>query len=128
MGGGNAKQRRAIRRMLRKLRGSTPIPELSGSSQTMVSETKTVWQRLIDFVEQPLFLWSLGILGGFVGLFIFTPLLIVCGICILLAFDRAMVVHGETSFVPNKNEQIQLQFSVRIAPTTRDRNSVVQHR
>jgi hypothetical protein len=57
---------------------------------------KPVSQRLLGFIEQPLFLAPVGTLGGLVGMFLFTPLLIVCGFCILLAFHRAKVVEGET--------------------------------
>jgi len=98
MGGGNARQRRTINRMLRKLRGIT-IVQQSPEPLTVVPEGKAIWLRLLDFAEQPLFLWAMGILAGLVGLFIFTPLLTVCGICILLAFHRANVVRGATTKV-----------------------------
>jgi len=53
-----------------------------------------VWHRLLDFIEQPLFLAAVGILGGLVGVLIYAPILAICGACIVLAFHRAKVVSG----------------------------------
>jgi len=53
-------------------------------------------QRLLAFVEQPLFTLSVGIIGGIVGLFLYSPVLAVCGVCVILAFHRAKVVNGES--------------------------------
>jgi hypothetical protein len=57
---------------------------------------KPVHQRLLDFVEQPLFTLPIGIIGGLVGVFFYAPVLTVCGLCVFLAFHRAKVVAGES--------------------------------
>src|SRR5271157_5277445 len=55
----------------------------------------TARQQLLLFFEQPLFLASIGIVGGLVGLFFYTPVLVIFGACVLLAFHRAGVVSGK---------------------------------
>ena len=57
---------------------------------------KPLGQRLLEFVEQPLFTLPVGIVGGIVGLLFYTPMLALCGLCVLLAFHRAKVVSGES--------------------------------
>lgn len=51
-------------------------------------------QRLLNFLEQPLVTLALGIIGGMVGIFVYAPVLILCGLSILLGFHRARVVSG----------------------------------
>jgi hypothetical protein len=55
---------------------------------------KPLRHRLLDFSEHPLFTTSIGVLGGIVGLLLYAPVLVVCGICVMLAFHRARVVAG----------------------------------
>jgi hypothetical protein len=57
-------------------------------------ESVSFAHRLFLFFEHPLFWGPIGIVGGLVGLFFYTPILFVCGLCILLAFLRAGVVSG----------------------------------
>ncbi len=52
---------------------------------------KNLWHKLLDFIEHPLFLWAAAIVAALVGYFIY-PVLVVCGICVMLAFHRAKVV------------------------------------
>jgi hypothetical protein len=52
-------------------------------------------RRVLEFVEQPLFMLAAGLLGGIVGVLFYVPVLVVCGICIGLAFHRAKVVAGK---------------------------------
>jgi len=66
--------------------GLPPEPPVTPSSPT-------VWVRLLDFIEHPLLLWAAAIVGGLVAFFVY-PVLVVCGICVLLAFHRSKVVHG----------------------------------
>jgi hypothetical protein len=55
----------------------------------------TLWKKLFDFVEHPLTLGALFLVGGIVGTILFTPALIICGFCVLLGFHRAKVVEGK---------------------------------
>jgi hypothetical protein len=57
---------------------------------------KSLSHRLFDFVEHPLFTLPVGILGGIVGLVLYTPVLAICGVCVILAFHRAKVVTEES--------------------------------
>jgi hypothetical protein len=52
--------------------------------------------KLLDFIEQPLFTLPVGIVGGIVGVLLFAPVLVVCGVCVILAFHRAKVVAGKS--------------------------------
>jgi len=58
-------------------------------------ENDSTAQKLLLFIEHPLFWGPIGVIGGLVGLFFYTPILIVCGVCVLLAFHRAGVVSGK---------------------------------
>jgi hypothetical protein len=58
-------------------------------------DKNTTAQRLLLFFEHPLFWGPIGIVGGLVGLFFYTPILFVCGVCVLLAFHRVGVVSGK---------------------------------
>src|SRR5713101_166562 len=60
-------------------------------------DDKSTTQRLLDFFEHP-FVWGpIGIVGGLVGLFFYTPILFVCGACLLLAFHRTKVVSDKST-------------------------------
>ncbi|MGA2152483.1 MAG: hypothetical protein ABSG48_10075 [Geobacteraceae bacterium] len=74
-----------------------PREQSPALESTHQNKKKPLSQRLLDFIEQPLFLAPVGTLGGLLGMFFFTPILVVCGCCILLAFHRAKVVEGETT-------------------------------
>src|SRR5579863_3098341 len=63
------------------------------------SKQEPLEQRLLGFVEQPLFTLPVGIVGGFVGFFFYAPVFFVCGLCVVLAFHRAKVVSGERMLV-----------------------------
>src|SRR5258706_7626839 len=47
---------------------------------------------LIDFIEQPLFLTPAGVVAGIVGLVFYTPVLALCGLCVLLALHRSKII------------------------------------
>jgi hypothetical protein len=47
-----------------------------------------------DFVEHPLFLAGLSIIGAIVGVFLYTPVLLICEVCVLLALHRSKVLQG----------------------------------
>src|SRR6266436_3121877 len=51
-------------------------------------------QRILDFFEHNLFTLPVGVVGGIVGILFYAPVLVVCGVCVLLAFHRAKVVSG----------------------------------
>jgi hypothetical protein len=48
--------------------------------------------RLLEFIEYPLFLAALGLIGSVVGVLLYAPMLAVCGVCVVLAFHRVGVV------------------------------------
>jgi hypothetical protein len=48
--------------------------------------------RFLDFVEHPLFLAGFSIIGAIVGVFTYTPVLLICEVCILLALHRSKVL------------------------------------
>jgi len=68
--------------------------ELAKEIQETWQEKPRLRDRLLAFIEQPLFTLPIGILGGLVGLFLYSPVLTVCGVCVILAFHRAGVVSG----------------------------------
>ena len=47
-----------------------------------------------DFVEHPLFLAGFSIVGAIVGVILYTPVLLVCGVCVLLALHRSKILQG----------------------------------
>jgi len=47
---------------------------------------------VLAFIEHPLFLTAIGIACGLLGLALYTPVLAVCGICVLLALHRSRIV------------------------------------
>jgi hypothetical protein len=77
----------------------TPVGEAAASQISPIMTTDRnrppgTIRRLFDFVEQPLVTLPLGIIGGIVGTLFYAPVLVICGICILLGFHRAKVVAG----------------------------------
>src|SRR5882757_3678283 len=105
MGGGNSHQRavqRAQKVRINKQVTET-VAEILGNSDNLQAVIPNIGKKpankWLNFIEQPLFLWAAGLLGGVLGLFIFTPILIVFGGCVLLAFHRAGVVHGKRLWV-----------------------------
>jgi hypothetical protein len=77
------------RQLLHRLWDDEKAPDMDSSSE------KTSFQKLLRFFEKPLFTLPVGILCGLIGMFYYWPILIICGICILLAFHRAKVVSGK---------------------------------
>src|SRR5271165_6063802 len=73
----------------------TPNGTLTASNRA-TSEAIPITTRLLNFIEQPLVTSAFGILGGLVGLLFYTPVLIVCGLCVALGFHRAKVVAGKS--------------------------------
>ena len=57
--------------------------------------TTNILNRILDFFEQPLFTLSIGIAAGTMGVLLFAPILVVCGVCILLAVHRAKLISGK---------------------------------
>jgi hypothetical protein len=50
--------------------------------------------RFFDFVEHPLFLAGVSIIGAIVGVFLYSPVLLICEACILLALHRSKILRG----------------------------------
>jgi hypothetical protein len=57
---------------------------------------KNFWKKCFDFIENPLTLGALFLLGGIVGAILFIPAFVICAFCILLGFHRAGVVAGQS--------------------------------
>ena len=93
---GGSHDRRIFRRAVERQVANRSMPDIPTSAQgpQLAVESKNVWQRLLGFIEQPLFLTPVGIVAGIVGVFIYIPVLCICGGCVLLAFHRAKVVTG----------------------------------
>ena len=68
------------------------IPDQSLFAHVRKPKPKHAWRRLLDFVEQPLFLASVGIIGGIAGILFAIPVLLVCDGCLLLALHRSRMV------------------------------------
>jgi hypothetical protein len=83
----NSAERRRLQRLMKNLgpQAPTPVP-VPQASRTSVS------QRLLDFVEQPYVTVPIGIVGGIAGVLIYAPVLVFCGLSIVLGFHRAKVV------------------------------------
>jgi len=62
-------------------------------------EERNIQQRLLDFIEQPLFILAAGVVLGLVALTVYRPVLVVCGVLLILAFYRAKVVDGRSVWV-----------------------------
>ncbi len=68
----------------------------AGLNKVPVAGRNPLHRGLLEFIEQPLFTLAVGIVGGIVGLLIYSPVLAVCGLCVILAFHRAKVVTGHS--------------------------------
>lgn len=60
------------------------------------TDKRSMMHRLLDFIEHPLSLCSVGTVTALVGFFVYRPVLFICGGLILLAFHRARVVSGKS--------------------------------
>lgn len=96
MAGGNSHQRAVERAAKGHMADQIPEAVMARLNQTdkpsAKSENKKLHARLFDFIEHPLVLSALFALAGIVGAFIYTPIFILCAVCILLGFHRAGVV------------------------------------
>jgi hypothetical protein len=70
----------------------TQRPEPKPVSTENPQKDNSIWHRVLDFVEQPLFTTPAGIVGGIVGAFFYTPICLVCDACVLLALHRSKAV------------------------------------
>ena len=75
------------------------------------TDKRPIKHKLLDFIEHPLFLCSVGTVTALVGIFVYRPILLICGGLILLAFHRAKVVSG-------KSWKIQLSAFIALAAIT----------
>jgi hypothetical protein len=74
-----------------------PVAELKPTDKPK----KSGWHRLLDLVEQPLFLAIIGVIGGIVGVIVYTP--------IFLAGDAiALVALHRSGAVADKSRRVQL--------------------
>jgi hypothetical protein len=89
----DSKQKRLFLREMER-RGII-APKKEPKTTILPTTSDRLTDRLIRFIEQPLFLASFGIVGGIVGL-IYTPSLAIVGLCIGLAFHRAKVVSDKS--------------------------------
>jgi hypothetical protein len=99
MGGGNSHQRaieRAAKSRMAEQVAETVLQRISNN--TVPPESKTTWQKLLDFFEHSWVIAAVVTVGTLVGFF-YTPVLAVCGFAILLAFHRVGVVRGKRPWV-----------------------------
>jgi hypothetical protein len=66
-------------------------PEFSGGP-TLPPDKENKW---LQFLEQPLVTLPVGTLAGLAGVFFYSPVLVLCGICLILGFHRSKVVAGK---------------------------------
>lgn len=64
------------------------VPKISDSPE------RSMGQKLLGFVERPMFTMPIGIVGGIVAL-LYWPFWIICGVCVVLAFHNEGVVKGK---------------------------------
>ena len=102
MSGGNSHDRRKFERAVKKQAekqfpiNDHPTYKTEGAeSVPEPKQTTSITNKVFSFFEHPLFWGPVGVVGGVVGLFLYRPILHICGICIVLAFHRARVVSGE---------------------------------
>lgn len=101
MAGGNSHQRavaRAAKAHLEKQVTAKVLEKmvrLNMTTQQLAAsgpKEKNMANRMLDFIEHPLVLGALFLVGGIVGALIFTPVFVLCGISVLLGFHRSAVV------------------------------------
>ncbi len=93
-GGGNAHDR-AIARGAEEGSKQTSASIIQPQMQPEQPERRpALSRRMVAFVEQPLFLLPCGIIGGAVGLLIYTPAILITAACFVGAFHRTEVVKG----------------------------------
>jgi hypothetical protein len=73
-----------------------PRPTIANNPSKVPQVRKPPSQRMLSFIEQPLFIAALGIIGGIVGFVFYAPIFGLCALAVLLAFHRAEVVAGES--------------------------------
>ncbi len=59
-------------------------------------ESRTGWQKVLDVVEQPFVLTAIAVLAALVDLISHAPVLLLCGVLVLLGFHRSKVLAGKT--------------------------------
>lgn len=103
MSGGNSHQRAVEKAAQKRIESqiSAGVAQALSSSVTptmLAKSGKTMWQKLFDFFEHGWVIAVLGTIGTLVG-FLYGPILVVCGIAVLLAFHRVGVVRGHRAAV-----------------------------
>jgi hypothetical protein len=69
-----------------------PVAGTPQEKRAQVRISRNGWQRLLDFVEQPIFLAVAGIVGSILGVLLAIPVFIICDLCLLLALHRSKAV------------------------------------
>jgi hypothetical protein len=62
--------------------------------QPLPAPIPTPEHRFVDFIEHPLFLAGVSIVGAIVGVFLYSPVLLICEVCLLLALHRSKILRG----------------------------------
>jgi len=75
--------------------GEIPDPRANPQPAPPIAKEDPKW---LQFVEHPLLLAVLAIIGAIAGVILFTPALLVCVACILLALHRSKALRGEGKF------------------------------
>jgi hypothetical protein len=60
---------------------------------------RNAWDRVLGFLEQPLFLVVVSTIGGIVGVLAYAPIFMVCVLCIPLALHRSKAVADKSRLV-----------------------------
>ena len=78
----------------RLARQSNGVPDQRANPQTLPEVEPKGSNRFLEFIEHPLILAGLLIIGGITGVMFFAPILVVCEACLLLALHGSKVVQG----------------------------------
>jgi hypothetical protein len=94
-GGGSARERRKAERALVRAVKVLGLTEPPSRVTVAAVPGPTLVQKFLGVIEQPLCVLPVGVVAGLIGVFLWTPVLGICGICILLAFHRSKLADGK---------------------------------
>ena len=90
-GGGNSHQRSMARA---RLRPTGKYADFYKPEHPVLQNTSTT-RKLLEFFEHGWTLAVVGLVAALLGVFVFTPVLVICGVVVLLTFRRVGVVSGK---------------------------------
>lgn len=94
----NAKQRRTIEKAIKAaFKKLFPVEaQLTLPVVPALPERQTITQKVMAFFEQPLVLGPATVIAGIIGVFIWSPILIVCGCCFVVGLRQSGILLGQS--------------------------------